>query len=104
MAALDARYPPNSLEGIAACLDASADIVEVDITALQSGDYLLVHDPELASETTGHGQVERCTAADVASLRITWNGLATTFRVPTLSQVVGEFLRPVGSRSKLQLD
>src|SRR4051794_13004473 len=61
MAALDNQVaPPNSLDAIFACLDAGAAFIEVDVTALADGDYLLVHDEELESETNGQGTVAAC--------------------------------------------
>ena len=45
MAALDGSpYPQNSLEAIQACLETGAAFIEIDVTALASDDYLLVHD------------------------------------------------------------
>jgi len=64
MAALDdMAVPQNSLEAIAACLAAGAAVVELDVTALAADDYLLVHDADLESETSGHGPVAGCTVA-----------------------------------------
>jgi glycerophosphoryl diester phosphodiesterase len=103
MAALDGRHPPNSLEAITACLEGGAAFVEVDITALADGDYLLVHEPQLAEETTGRGPVSALSSADAANLKIRWNGQPTSCVVPRLSQVVARFQAYPG-RSRLQLD
>lgn len=104
MAAIDGQaVPPNSLEAIRACLDANADIVELDITALADQDYLLVHDPVLESETTGHGDVRTCTASQARQLRFRLNGNATDFRAPMLGEVV-ELFRLHGGSARLQLD
>ncbi|HVO43027.1 MAG TPA: glycerophosphodiester phosphodiesterase family protein [Aggregatilineales bacterium] len=64
------RYPPNALEAIRACLEAGAACIEIDVTALAEGDYLLVHDSMLDSETTGTGPVAACTPQQARSLRI----------------------------------
>jgi glycerophosphoryl diester phosphodiesterase len=103
MAALDGRAHPNSLEAIEACLQARARVIEIDITALADGDYLLVHDPVLESETTGSGPVAACTAARARELYFARNGVPTAFRVPLLSQVVDLFTRYPGP-TRLQLD
>ncbi len=104
MAAQDAaNAPPNSLEAIDACLDSGAACVEVDVTALADSDYLLVHESRLEAETTGHGLVGKCSAADAAGLFIKYNGQDTPFRVPRLSEVVAHFRERPGL-TRLQLD
>jgi glycerophosphoryl diester phosphodiesterase len=103
MAALDGAYPPNSLEGIRACLESGASFVEVDITALANDDYLLVHDLELDSETTGTGEVGKATVNQVQPLFIKAKGVPTPFHVPLLSQVVALFME-YKTPTRLQLD
>ena len=104
MAALDdCPAPPNSVAAIHACLDADAEFVEVDITALADGDYLLVHEPQLEAETNGHGAVADCTAAHARELFITQRGAVTPYRVALLSEVVQLFLVHAGA-ARLQLD
>jgi glycerophosphoryl diester phosphodiesterase len=104
MAALDdCAAPPNSLAAIEACLDAGAVIVEVDITALAEDDYLLVHDPQLESETSGRGPVAECTPAQARELRLTVHGAETAHRAALLSEVVRLCERHHG-QSRLQLD
>jgi glycerophosphoryl diester phosphodiesterase len=104
MAALDGQtFPPNSLEAVRACLDHGADVVELDVTALATGDYLLVHDPQLESETTGTGPVARCTPQQARDLRCRVAGEETPYRVPLLSEVVVLFGDHLGD-TRLQLD
>ncbi len=101
-AALDQTdFPPNSLEALAASVQAGAAFVEIDVTALQADDYLLVHDPDLATETTGAGAVADCTVAAARALRIKVGSMATEYPVPTLSDVVA-LMR--GSSTRLQID
>jgi glycerophosphoryl diester phosphodiesterase len=101
MAALDETYPPNSLEAVRACLESGAAFVEVDITALASDDYLLVHDLELDAETNGTGPVGNATVE--RPLFIKSKGVQTAFRVPLLSEVVALFMEYKPS-TRLQLD
>jgi glycerophosphoryl diester phosphodiesterase len=68
MAALDGRYPPNSLDAIRACLEDGAAFIELDITALANDDYLLVHDPVLESETNGVGEVGKTSVETARAL------------------------------------
>lgn len=104
MAALDnSAAPPNSLEAIAACLAAHAPFIEVDVTALANDDYLLVHDFELESETSGQGQVSDCTPEQARQLYYQDKNNITTFRVALLRDVVRLFQERPGA-SRLQLD
>ena len=102
MAALDGHtFPPNSLEAIRASLEAGAACIELDITALADGDYLLVHDPDLASETTGLGPVGACTVKQARKLY--YKAASAVYHVPLLSDVVAVFQAHPGS-TRLQLD
>jgi glycerophosphoryl diester phosphodiesterase len=103
-AALSGQYPPNSLDGIRACLEAGAAFIEIDIMAMADSDYLLVHDETLEAETTGAGSVGQCSLADSDNLFIkNADGSASTCHVPRLSQVV-QLLLDYPNRSRLQLD
>jgi glycerophosphoryl diester phosphodiesterase len=102
-AALDGRTPPNSLEAIAACLDANAPFVEIDIMALADADYLLVHDFDLDAETDGSGSVSACSAEAAQALRIRHGGEVTPYHVPRLSEVVALFGQ-YANGTRLQLD
>lgn len=104
MAALDGQAAvPNSLEAIRACLEARAPFIEIDITALADGDYLLVHDPTLESETSGLGEVGKTSRAEAQTLYFTKTGAATDYRVPLLSQVVALF-QEFDTSTRLQID
>jgi glycerophosphoryl diester phosphodiesterase len=84
-------------------LSAGAAWVEVDISALADGDYLLVHDALLDQETTGSGPVEACTAAQSATLRFRQGGRPTAVPVPRLGEVVALVGQHAGP-TRLQLD
>lgn len=105
MAAQDGSLnPPNSLAAITACLEAAAPFIEVDITALADDDFLLVHDPDLESETTGVGKVAELRAADASHLFYrTDDGGVTANPVARLSEVVRAF-QEHGGAARLQLD
>ncbi len=104
MAALDQPVgPPNSLAAVQACLDAAADVIEVDISALKDHDFLLVHNDDLANETTGSGPARTCRAGRARELRIRHNGGETTHPVALLSDVVA-LLRAHPAMTQLQLD
>lgn len=105
MASLDdgRNLARNSLEAIRACLEARAAFIEIDVTALADDDYLLVHDPDLESETTGKGAVGKCPAAQAHDLYFVHRGRATSFRVPLLSEVVALF-EEYSTTTRLQID
>ncbi|MEZ4667300.1 MAG: hypothetical protein R3E39_05190 [Anaerolineae bacterium] len=104
MAALDASpNPPNALRGIEMCLQADAAIVEVDITPLAGSDFLLVHDPDLESETDGTGKVGDCTPERAKTFHIKQRGIVTTHPPALLSEVVALYQSNPG-RTRLQLD
>jgi glycerophosphoryl diester phosphodiesterase len=104
MAALDGQpAPPNSLEAVQVSLEAGARFIEVDVTALANTDYLLVHDPELGSETSGQGLVAECSAEQARGLLIKHQGVKTKYHAALLSDVVGLF-QQTGSVACLQLD
>lgn len=99
MAAPHNTYPPNSLGAIRACLEMQAAFIEIDVTALKSGDYLLVHDPVLEHETTGWGAVGETEPEAVGGL--VYSG--TSEPVARLSQVVALFSSNPNS-TRLQID
>ncbi len=102
MAALDScAYLPNSLEAIRASLGAGAACIEIDVTALADEDFLLVHDPDLASETTGSGPVGQYTASQARILH--FKEAAGLICVPLLSDVVSAFYASPGG-TRLQID
>ena len=71
------NYPPNSIRALQACLDARARIIEMDISLLADGEFVLLHGPTLERDTTGSGPVSAHTAGQVSSLRFVWEGLET---------------------------
>lgn len=101
------KYPPNSLEAVRASLEAGADCVEVDILALAAGDYLVVHDERLESETTGSGPVSACTPEQARTLYIRRydedEDNPERYPVPLLSEVVA-LLETYPGPARLQLD
>lgn len=104
MAALDGQpAPPNSLEAIAACLDAGAQMIEVDINALATDDYILAHEATLDEETTGQGVIASCGVTQARQLHIKHNGVVTNYRAALLSDVV-RLMQDCGSTCRLQLD
>ena len=96
-------YPPNSIRGLKACLDAAARAVEMDISPLSGGDFLLLHDRLLENGTTGSGLIHTRTAEQVSGLFLIWRGAVTDEPVGLLSQALGLVSRHPYS-VELQLD
>jgi glycerophosphoryl diester phosphodiesterase len=104
MARLDNNpAPANSLEAVVASLEAGAAFIEIDVNALARDDYLLVHDDELESETSGQGAVIASTPATIRKLYIKVHGTVTPYPAALLSDVVAQFLSHK-AQTILQLD
>jgi glycerophosphoryl diester phosphodiesterase len=96
-------HPPNSLRALSACLQAGAQIVEVDVTPLADGDFALLHDAQLDRATDGSGQTVAATAAQMCQYHYLREGVATDEPVALLSQVV-PMIRDHAPLRELQLD
>ncbi|MDQ7820229.1 MAG: glycerophosphodiester phosphodiesterase family protein [Armatimonadota bacterium] len=93
------RHPPNSLSALREVLDGGAEVIEFDIQPLADGDYAVLHDERLESETTGWGPVRACARADLKTLRLRGSDEPPA----TLSDVV-EVLAAVRRPVKVQVD
>ncbi len=82
------HYPPSSLQGLKACLDARARVVEVDVIPLVGGDFALFHDERLEHGTDGEGDVISRTALEVSRLHHVWQGTVSDMGVGLLSQAI----------------
>jgi glycerophosphoryl diester phosphodiesterase len=94
---------PNSLEAISECLSMGAQVVEIDIIPLRSGDFALLHDQRLENGTSGHGNAAETTGEEVRSLFYKKAGQVTDIPVGTLSQVLS-LVQPANALKRLQLD
>jgi len=96
-------YPPSSLAGLRYCLEADAQVVEIDINPLQDGDFALLHDDLLESETDGSGRVAAATADQLRSLHYRHHGAVTGERVGLLSDAI-VLIQGYAHLQELQLD
>jgi glycerophosphoryl diester phosphodiesterase len=62
-------FPASSMSGLRACAASGAAVVEVDITPLAGGDFLLAHIGNLDEVSTGQGFAHQNTRADLIELR-----------------------------------
>ena len=77
------RAPENTLAGIQKGLELGADMIEIDVVALPSGEVVLMHDDRVDRTTNGHGltldlSYEQLRALDAG------NGE----KIPTLQEVI----------------
>jgi glycerophosphoryl diester phosphodiesterase len=73
-ASLTSGPPPNTLWALGECLRRGVDAVEIDITPLADSDWLLAHDRDLESFSTGRGPVAAATTADSRAFFLVRNG------------------------------
>ncbi len=73
--------------------------IEIDVAALADGDFIVLHDIDLASQTTGVGLARDCAAKGARALRFQ----ETELPIALLSDVVDAFVR-AGGDCRLQLD
>jgi glycerophosphoryl diester phosphodiesterase len=97
------EFPENSLSAIRECLKVPVARAEIDFNMLRDRDFLVTHDTQLDSGTTGSGPVRLATRKDAAELRCRWRGQVWDDRPPLLSEVV-ELLQAYASPTVLELD
>ncbi len=95
--------PPSSLAAVAACLEARARVIEVDLSLTADGDLVLLHGPLLEDETTGSGPIQARTAAELSQMRHVWRGQVTERRGGRLGQAL-ELLAAHRYPVEVQLD
>ncbi|MDQ7844481.1 MAG: glycerophosphodiester phosphodiesterase family protein [Armatimonadota bacterium] len=92
-------HPPNSLSALGELLDGGAEVIEFDVTAIQGGEYLLIHDETLERETTGTGPVRPLTPGQAKRLTLRgWDEPPAL--LSEVADVLASWRRPV----KVQVD
>ncbi len=94
--------PENTLAAIEYALRLGVEAIEVDLRLSADGHLVLIHDPDLARTTNGHGPVSGLTARELAQLDA-GSHFSPKFAgegVPTLHQA----LTVIGDRAQLDLD
>ncbi len=89
--ALGRIAPEDSLAAYRAGIAMGADIVETDPRPTSDGILVNVHDPTLDRTTTGTGNVDAHTFAEIRALSLRTGGLTGDFsceRVPTLTELL----------------
>ncbi len=99
----DHEHASNSVRGLQACLDAGSRAVEMDISPLADGHFVLLHGPLLEGETNGSGAISARTVDEMEGLFLSRRGVLTDEPVSLLSRAlerVQQHAQPV----ELQLD
>lgn len=80
--------PENSIASIKQAIKAEIDIVEVDVNTTKDGILVLMHDNSIDRTTNGKGWISDFTFAELQQLFLTKEGVLTTHKIPTLSEVL----------------
>ncbi len=81
-------YPENSLMAIKEAIRLGVDIIEIDVKVSNDGIPFLMHDRTMNRTTTGKGDPEEFTWAELSQLYIVDKGKQTQFRIPTLEEAL----------------
>lgn len=99
----DHEMPPNSLSALRRCFSAGAAFVEIDVLPLTDGSFVLLHDPNLAEDTDGRGNVAQMTRGAVENLHYRYDGVVTNEKVGFLEGAV-DLLIQFPNTHRLQID
>ena len=92
--------PENSLVALRRSLAAGADYVEIDVQQTADGQVILMHDRDLRRVTGDPREPNLMPLAELAPLRLRWQGAATEETIPTLAQ----FLAACDERIRLNVE
>lgn len=85
--------PRNTLSAVRAAVVMGVDMVEVDVRLTSDGVPVLLHDADVDSTTTGTGDVDAMTLAQVQALELTYHdelvGDFSCERIPTFREMLG---------------
>jgi glycerophosphoryl diester phosphodiesterase len=81
-------YPENSLKAIQESIRIGVDIIEIDVKVSTDGVPFLMHDERLDRTTTGKGNAESFTWAELQGLFIVNKGKRTSLKIPSLEEAL----------------
>jgi glycerophosphoryl diester phosphodiesterase len=96
---LTSQGPDNSLQAIAAAVEAGLPAVEIDVRHCSDGVLVLMHDPTVNRTSDGRGRVERFSFQQIRKLRLLWEGKPIA-PIPSLEEV----MEAVAGRALLYID
>jgi len=95
--------PPGSLAALEQCFSKGAAFVEIDVIPLADGSFALLHDQDLAAQTTGIGNTSQMGRSQVGNLFYQMNGSISSEKVGFLEGAI-ELLQAYPKVQRLQLD
>jgi glycerophosphoryl diester phosphodiesterase len=97
------QEPSTSLAALKRCLESGAHKIEIDIIPLADASFALLHDPDLAADTSGKGNATRMKRAEINRLSYKKDGKVTSEKVGFLEGAV-DLLAQHPDTQCLQLD
>jgi glycerophosphoryl diester phosphodiesterase len=97
------KAPPGSLSALEACLKSGSSAIEIDVIPLADGQFALLHDQNLDTETNGSGKAHLKTRAEIEKLYYVVRGEVTEEKVGFLEDAV-DLLGEHPDIHRLQLD
>jgi glycerophosphoryl diester phosphodiesterase len=82
------KAPENSLQSVVDAINASIDIIEVDVRTTKDGVLILMHDETIDRTTDGSGRVNSFTWNELQRFGLTVNDSVTGYKIPMLSDVL----------------
>lgn len=82
------ELPENSLPAVREAIRLGVDIIEIDVKVSKDGVPFLMHDGKVDRTTTGKGDPEEMTFAQLQELRLIAHGKTTDEKIPTLEEVL----------------
>lgn len=82
------NHPENSLEAIQEAIDLGVDIVELDVRVSTDGEIFLMHDQTIDRTTTGSGDIENLSSADLKRFKLLFDGENSGISIPTLKEAL----------------
>ena len=82
------RFPENSLQAIQEAIDLGVDLVEIDVRVTTDGIVYLIHDQTTDRTTTGSGDIEKMSSAELQNLTLVFEGKDSGLAIPTLAEAL----------------
>lgn len=81
-------FPENSIPALRDAVRLGVDIIEIDAKITADGVPIVMHDRTIDRTTTGKGDPEKMTLAELKKLSLVVNGKPTGERIPTLEEAL----------------
>ena len=82
------KHPENSLQAIQEAIDLGVDIIEIDTRVTTDGIVYLIHDQTIDRTTTGSGDIEKMSSADLKEFTLLFDGKDSGISIPTLKEAL----------------